>query len=338
MKKIALLLATSFFFLLNAQDYRIGHGYKIADAVNIGGYFAMDYEKGKNTDKARLDDVAFLVYGNLSSKLSYLVELEAAPFYVKDFENNFSKTDMTFHVERSYLNYIYSDSINFRIGKLITPIGYWNLTPINVLRDTSSNPLYSKKMFPKFVSGLDTNGYIGKDATLKYHVYLQVTDDLDKNYINIKNDFFTGASLEYEFSDEINVGGSLGYYETIKGPLPEEGQRNISLLQVNAKYNNYPFLVQTEWAYTDVENKTLNTNSYQFGGYLQGMYSFNFQHAIVGRYEYFNDTQEYIKEKEHIGIIGYSYRPLYSVSLKGEYQVHSDSDLNKFLCSFSVLF
>ncbi|MDQ1244698.1 MAG: hypothetical protein QG565_1038, partial [Campylobacterota bacterium] len=37
-------------------------------------------------------------------------------------------------------------------------------------------------------------------------------------------------------------------------------------------------------------------------------------------------------------IFGYTYRPLYPIAIKSEYQFHSQSDQNQFLFSFSVLF
>lgn len=316
------------FAFLKADNYELGHGYKVSDKLYLGGYFSVDYSKGESLDKFRLDDVALLAYGNLSPKISYLLELEAAPFYVRDYENDISKTSTRFYYERAYVNYTYSEMLNFRIGKLITPIGYWNLEPINVLRDTSSNPLYSYKMFPKFVTGLDINGYIDEENTLKYHLFMQANDDIDEDYINIKNDLFVGLALEYELSFETSIGSSVGYYET------KDIKKDVSFVQANAKYDSYPILLQTEWAYID--NKTLDTNNYQFGGYVQGMYNFNQKHAIVTRYEYFKDRE--LDTSNHIGVLGYSYRPMYSISIKAEYQINSNSDLSKSIISFSVLF
>jgi len=313
-----------------ADDYQLGHGVKLNDKLHLGGYLSFDYSKGENLDKFRLDDVALLVYGNLSSKSSYLLELEAAPFYVRDYKNDTSKTDKTFHYERIYFNYTYSEMFKFRFGKQITPIGYWNIEPINVLRDTSSNPLYSYKMFPKLLTGIDVNGNLNEDNTLKYHFFLQATNDIDEDYINIKNDFFIGSSLEYELSDETNIGGAIGYYKT------RDIKKNISFVQVNAKYDNYPFLVQTEWAYTKIDNKTVGVKDYNFGGYSQVMYNLDIRHAIIGRYEYFKDSETNIKN--HISVVGYSYRPTYSISIKAEYKLNSNSNLTKSIISFSVLF
>ncbi len=329
--KFFILLLLLFSSVIRAQEYQLGHGYKINNALNIGAYFSADYAKGKEVDKARLDDVAILVYGNFLSNFSYLVEMEASPFYTNDYKNNSSQTHSEFHYERMYVNYSHSELINIRLGKLITPIGYWNLEPINVLRDTSSNPLYSYKMFPKFITGANSNGYMNEDGSLKYHLFLQATDDIDKDYINIRNDFFIGGALDYEVSYEIDLGASLGYYETYEN-------KDVSLLQVNAKYDNYPYLVQTEWAYTHIQNNTISASEYQFGGYFQGMYNINPKHAIVSRYEYFKDEQSNINSKNNILILGYSYRPIYALSIKGEYQFNSDSRLNQTLISFSVLF
>ncbi len=317
---------------LHAQKYELGQGYVLHEYINIGGYFSIDYANGENIDKARLDDVAILAYGKLPKDFSYFIELEAAPFYEKDFLADTSQKNTTFHYERAYANYDYSNSVNFRAGKFITPIGYWNLVPINVLRDTSSNPLFSYRMFPKFVTGVESYGYTSEESDLKYNLFIQVTDDIDEEYINIKNNLFFGGSIEYFADDTFSFGGSLAYFET------KEIRKNVGLLQVNAKYDWYPFLIQAEWGYTNIDNTQTDRSEYQLGGYLQGMYNFTEQHALVGRYEYFKDTQLGELADEHIALFGYSYRPAYAFSLKGEYQFHDDKNANKALLSLSVLF
>ena len=105
---------------------------------------------------------------------------------------------------------------------------------------------------------------------------------------------------------------------------------------MNAKYDNYPYIFQAELAHSDIDNKTLNTNSDNMAGYMQGIYNICDQHAIIGRYEFFDNDE--LNVVNNIGVIGYSYRPIYSVSLKAEYQVNSDSKKSKSIISFSVLF
>ena len=206
-----LLLSLVFLSLtLFANEYELGRGYKINDSLHVGGYFSTDYTFTNDNNQFEIDDVAILAYGNLSPQFSYLFELEAAPFYTNNFSENLSQTNTKFHYERVYIDYSHSEMLNIRIGKQITPIGYWNLEPINVLRDTSSNPLYSFKMFPKLFTGVDLNGYLDEENTFKYNLFVQKNNDLDEEYINIKNDSFIGLTVNYEWDENIDIGASLG--------------------------------------------------------------------------------------------------------------------------------
>lgn len=319
-----------FISFLNSDEYKIGHGLKINEYLHVGGYFSMDYSSSDEKKQFRLDDVAFLAYGEITPRISYLVELEAAPFYTKNYTDHTSTRDRKFKYERAYVNYMHSEMINIRLGKLITPIGYWNLEPINILRDTSSNPEYSNKIFPKLLTGIDISGFIDEDATFKYHLFLQNNKDLDADYINIENEDFLGLSLEYDATSEFSIGGSLSKYITVSN------NKHVLVSQVNAKYDMYPYIFQAEVAHSDIDNKALNINSDNMAGYMQGIYHISDQHAIVGRYEFFDNDELNIFNK--IGVIGYSYRPLYSVSFKAEYQLNSDSRKSKAIASFSVLF
>lgn len=315
---------------MSANEYELGHGFKVNDKLHIGGYFSTDYEKSNEKRQFRLDDVAILGYGELFPKFTYLFEFEAAPFYAKNYTDDTTTKDTTFHYERFYVNYSFSDALNLRAGKQITPIGYWNLEPINVLRDTSSNPLYSKQIFPKLFTGIDLYGYLDSDNELSYHLFMQKNNDMDADYINIKNSHFFGLSLEYEPSMETSFGASAGEFIT------NDIHKHVRYVQANAKYDSYPYKFQTEIAYSGIDNKETRQRSYKLGGYAQGLYNFNMKHAAILRYEYFDDKES--NKLHNIGVFGYSYRPLYAVSIKGEYQWNSDSDANKFIISLSVLF
>ena len=328
--KLYLSLFVMVISFISAEEYKLGQGYKVNDALHIGGYFSTDYFFTNGNNEFELDDVAFLAYGSLTSRLSYFIELEAAPFYTHDFNAKEATTNTTFHYERLYLDYRISEMFNVRLGKQITPIGYWNLEPINVLRDTSSNPIYSRIMYPKLLTGLDIYGYLDEENKINYHLFVQNNKDLDEDYINIKNDYFYGLNLNYETETNFAFGGTLGTYKI------KDTEETVKFIQLNAKYDNYPYLVQTEFQYNDIEDTKRNEETYQFAGYIQGKYNFNLKHALIGRYEYIDN--DLINQVNNIGIIGYSYRPLYSISIKTEYQINSDSSYNKAIISFSVLF
>lgn len=315
-------------FLTYAHAYELGHGVQINDHINVGGYFSTEFESNRESDSFTLDDVAVMAYGDINPMLSYLAEFEAVTFYHKNITDGTESGSRKFHTERLYGDLWISDDFNIRFGKQITPIGYWNMEPINVLRDTTSNPLYSKLLFPKFLTGIDINGYLPQTEGIKYHLFGQNNRDLDEEYINIPNTHFFGFSLEKELSVEWNTGGSVGEY------ISKTDQRT-RFLQINLQYDNTQWQFMTEALIAkSVYNDT--DHDYTLSGYAQTMYRYSPEHGVIGRYEYYND--HHTDYKDHILTLGYSYRPLFPVSLKGEYQWHSQENENRALFSFSVLF
>lgn len=312
----------------HADDYELGHGVSVNDYLNVGGYFSSEFESNRQSDTFTLDDVAVMAYGDINPMFSYLAEFEAVTFYHKNFTDGTEDKNKKFHIERLYGDLWMSDDFNIRFGKQITPIGYWNMEPINVLRDTTSNPLYSKFLFPKFLTGIDVNGYVPQTQGLRYHLFAQNNHDFDEEYINIPNTHFFGFALDKELSMEWNTGGSIGEY------ISKTNQRT-RFLQANLKYDDTQWQIMTEALVAKSEYNDIQ-DDYTLSGYAQAMYHYSPEHAVIGRYEYYND--HYTDYKDHILILGYSYRPLYPVSLKGEYQWHSQNDENRALFSLSVLF
>lgn len=308
--------------------YEMGRGVEVDEKLQVGGYFSTDYTFSENKSLFRLGDVALLGYGNLSDEFSYFVEFEAAPFYYHDFETNSEKLDAKLHAERLYIDYRFS-ALSVRLGKQISPIGYWNFVPINVLRDTSSNPKLSSEMFPKFLTGVSLHGYFLDSDSLSYTLFGQKTEDLDDEYMNIKNEHFFGLSIKNEQSYELEYGASLGEFI-------ELSKDRVYFAQINAKYDFEPFTTQFEAAINHRKVDLDGSVKYKYAAYLQTLYRFTPQHMVVGRYEYFRD--DLLETQEHIGVLGYSYRPIYPVSLKFEYQFNSQNNLNKSIISFSVLF
>ncbi|MDD2828093.1 MAG: hypothetical protein PHW18_00810 [Sulfuricurvum sp.] len=324
-------LSTLILVSISAQlyAYELGHGATLNDTLTVGGYFSSGFQSNEQKDTLTFDDVAVLAYGDINSRFSYLGELEAVGFYQKNFTDGSDGGTQKFHIERLYGDAWISDAFNIRFGKQITPIGYWNLEPINVLRDTTSNPLYSMLLFPKFLTGIDINGYIPQCDSTRYHLFGQSTHDMDEEYINIPNTHFYGLSLEHEFPSNISVGGSIGEF------TPLNSKEKTRFIQANWKYDSQPLLLTAEGVIAKKEYSD-SQNDYVRSGYLQSVYHFSNEHALIGRYEYYNDQHQ--NYTDNIGILGYSYRPLYPVSIKGEYQWHSQENLDCVLLSFSVLF
>jgi len=323
---LAVLLPIS--ALAQESEYQLGRGLQLGDGLTVGSYFSTEYELGDDKNEFLVDDVALLFYGNLSDRFSWLVELESINAVTVDFEHDTSDSNFPPTIERLYGDYKHSDYLTVRVGKQITPIGYWNLQPINVLRETTSNPRYSRLMFPKFLTGVDVYGFAPFDETLTYHVYAQNSRDMDQNNINIAIDSHYGVSLEKEISSRWKAGASAGRFERLD-------RTRSRYFQVNGRYDRGHISVIAE-AIRSWQKTAIGDSGYSASAYLQGEYHLTPQHGLISRAEYYHDNLTGVRER--IGIIGYSFRPVYPVSMKLEYQWHADSNENQFLSSFSVLF
>lgn len=325
---VALLATVAMSVQAQQSEYQLGRGLQVNDGFTVGSYFSTEYALGDDKNEFIVDDLAVLFYGALSERFSYLVELESIDAVSVDFENDTSDSNLPPTIERLYGDYKFSDYLSFRIGKQITPIGYWNLQPINVLRETTSNPLYSRVMFPKFLTGVDMYGFAPFDESLTYHVFVQNTRDMDRDNINISVDSHYGVSLEKTLGYNWKAGGSAGRFEQLD-------RTRTRYLQLNTRYDSGRVTAIAE-AIRSLQEPALGSSVESTAAYLQGEYHVTPQHGVIGRVEYFHDGLTGVHDR--VGILGYSFRPVYPVSIKFEYQWHSDSHENQFLSSFSVLF
>lgn len=316
--------------LLSEDEYQLGEGFQVSSLpFYIGGYFSLDYTNGDDFKQYRVDDIAFLAYGSYSN-FSYLAELEFKKFYVKTEQNGISETtrDDHLYIERLYLDYNLNENYMFRFGKYNSPIGFWNLIPINVLRETTSSPLSTTIIFPKFTTGLNTTYSSFGKGSFKADLMLQHSEDFDESYNNYNNDVHYGLGLSYE-QDDFTIKVNGGYFHRDEDTVVED---SLYYLLLSAKYeaDSYQFMAELG---TQKFNKEFTT---KYAGYLQGLYRFTPKHIVVARAESYDNSITGVADD--MMILGYTYRPLYPVAIKSEYQFHSNSNSDQFLFSFSMLF
>jgi len=327
--KIIILFALLFSTLYAEEEYELGSGVQVGSLpFYVGGYFSVDYKNMDDYERYRVDDLAFLGYGSYS-KFSYLVELEYKELYVKTDDNGVKETskDTKLYTERVYLDYTLDENFMFRVGKYNSPIGFWNLLPINVLRETSSNPISSYILFPKFTTGLSASYSSYSEGEFKIDLMLQDNKDIDAEYNNYEIDKHYSFGVSYEM-DEFTYKLNGGYFHS-KEDINED---DLYYFLLSAKYETDMYQIQAELGSQRNENEFTT----KYAGYLQGVYRFTDQHIAIVRLESYNNQLHNVSDE--MAIIGYTYRPLYPIAIKSEYQFHSLTKENQFLFSLSVLF
>lgn len=327
MQKIVILLI--FLVSLYADgEYELGNGKQVGSLpLYVGGYFSLDYRNMGNENRYRVDDIAILGYGSYD-KLSYMAELEYKEFYIETYRGD-TKTiqkDTHLHAERVYLDYNFNENYILRVGKYNSPIGYWNLLPINVLRQTTSNPISSNIIFPKFTTGTDISYTSYDEGEFKINLMLQNNEDLDSKYNNYEINKHYGVGALYE-RDNYSVKINGGYFHRVN--VVDD---KLYYLMLSAKYETEDYELLGEIGYQESQNRVTTP----YAGYIQGSYRFTPQHVGIIRLESYEDKIN--AKSDDIGVVGYTYRPSYPVAIKSEYQFHSISNENQFLFSVSVLF
>ena len=318
---------------LHAKDskYKLGRGLQLGELpIYVGGYFSLEYEDVFAQDRSlKLDDVALMIYGEYNN-FSYLAELEANDIYSEVYGNDDAEeVNEHFHIERLYVDYAFNESYTLKAGKYNSPVGIWNRIPINVLRDTSSNPLISTKLFPQFTTGLNLKYSSNNSSDMTLNVMMQESEDLDnwissEIYNNFETDQHYAAGLSFANVDVL-YSLNAGYFQTVS-------DKQYYYLEAAFEYHYEAFKLQAEMGSQFNEDQT----TIPYIGYIQGLYTIEEKHEAIVRFETYSDKTTRIKDS--FAVFGYTYRPLYPIAIKGEYQWHSLHDENKLLFSLSVLF
>lgn len=321
---------------LFAEEYQEDSGYHLGEGTQvgelplyIGGYFSLDYRNKDTENRYRLDDIAILGYGNYE-KISYMAEFEFKEFYTLTETNATYSTqqDRSLHTERLYVDYNFNENYMLRVGKYNSQVGFWNLLPINVLRDTSSNPISTDILFPKFTTGLYASYTSYNEGELKIDTMLQHNDDFDTSYNNYTLDEHYALGIGY-VKDDAEIKVNVGMFDRY---LPNHNTQNLYYVLASLKYETQSYKIMSEIG-TQHSSDAFTT---RYAGYLQGVYYFNEEHAGIVRLESYDDKQN--QQKDDFAVFGYTYRPLYPVALKAEYQLHTLHEEDQFIFSFSVLF
>ena len=333
MIRLPLILSLCLGTALYAQDteYELGRGFQIGNLpLYLGGYFSVNYEHAYGKVRTlELDELAIMAYGEYN-QFSYMLELEAENVYNEVIGDEASeKIQEDFHIERLYLNYDFNENYALKLGKYNSSIGLWNRIPINVLRDTSSNPVITSLLFPRFTSGAELLYHSSNERTLTINSMVQVGEDLDKlinndiyNNFDVDHHYGVGLSLQDE---HIHYQFNTGYFEVTTG-------ESYYYLLGAFEYEYDVFKLQAEVGTQFDEDGS----SIPYIGYIQYSQMIEECHEIILRLETYKD--EITDTKDSFAVIGYTYRPLYPIALKSEYQWHSQDKESKLLISLSVLF
>jgi len=316
MKKIvSIIMFSTLLFSAEPIDY----GWDIPHTpLRIGGYIDAVYDE-KADDSFIFDDLSLLLSAN-QNRFDFLSEIELSSLNIDGKSNGSS--DIRLNLERLQLTYALDDESSIRVGRFNSDIGYWNQAPVNILQETTTMPHMTYYLYPKATTGIS---YIKQiDDEDRFSLTIQNSGDIgEESYLLVDRHV---AMSYHTVTDELFWSLSAGYYRE------EKSQNEAYYAGVGMEYEFDNVILQSEL----FTQNGKDGHSKPYSAYVESSWNFAKRQNAVLRLEAYKD--EVLDTEEAVTLLGYVYRPLANMALKGEYIHHSDLPLNRFVASFSVMF
>ncbi|MHB1619560.1 MAG: HD-GYP domain-containing protein [Sulfuricella sp.] len=296
-----------------AGDYHLGAGENIGP-VNLAGYSNLVFEAPHNgPDALVLEGLSLFVSAHVNRYFNPFVEVEIgqATLIAEHGGASSGKTS----VERLYNDFELTPSATLRVGKMLAPVGEWNLIHAAPLMWTVTRPLSTYYSFPVFVSGASLDFHRASDANWGAQIYLQpgstalaAGDELElRQYANVG-----GLDVRYT-GDVLNRFGVSLQTANVRG---SGGNQTLGSLYGGFGTGSVMWDFQAD--ITDIRGGTVvRAHDREGGGFLQAVYPLTSRWFIVGQGELFQ-ARDYAARARRWAI-GAVYRPRPAISWKLEY-------------------
>jgi len=310
-----------------SSGYQLGHGYPLGDTgFALGGYASSHFEGlGKWPASLSISNLSLFVTWDNGGKLRFFSETEGENVLNAGGKRTLSATGANLHLERLYIDYLATDTLSVRIGKILTPVGQWNLIHVDPLVWTTTRPVATTNLFSDYATGVMLQGTVlVGERFLDYSVYSDYSSTLYPT-INIDGRVFDNAQglrLRYHVNDSLQLGLSYVDFALIDG---SKIRNHLTGLDLAWSYRR--FAVNGEFVY---RNNAADVNQNAWQGYIQGVVPLTSSLYAVGRYEYFDwasnrDNRVVYKGLGQAEVLGIAYRPLPPLVFKLEYRTGNNN-------------
>ena len=317
------------------KGYQLGRGYKVGDTgIHLGGYaIAQTRGVGSSPWSFNVDDLSLFLTWDNGSRLRFFSETEVENLLSAGEHRDLTTGMAKFQLERLYLDYLVNESLTVRLGKILTPVGQWNLIHADPLVWTTTRPVATDNLFSEHATGIMLHGMIPlAGRSLDYSVYGDYSSALDPSHTeSIHFDNAIGARLRYALTNKLLIGASF-----VDFALQDSRNTRNQLMGFDFAWSYQHFAVNSEIVYRNNDSSVSRNNLWQ--GYVQGVAPLTNHFYGVSRYEFFDQAKDQFGQ---VGVFGFAYRPKPPLIWKLEYRL---GEHNRHLApdglyaSFSLLF
>ena len=305
--------------------YSLGQGlYFPGQGLRIGGYADFnffDVQGSPTTYNVR--DLSLFVTKDVGTSWQLFSELEvSSPLNVAG--SRTQGDDARFNIERLYADFHANESITFRFGKFLTPIGEWNLVHADPLTWTVSRPLTTTDAFARHATGVMMFGTVNaKGNDLDYWIFADDSKNLGIGQDQDDADADLGANTTLQNNFRQAVGGRVLYH--LLGDTLTVGASSVDYELETPREKYLLTGVDFNWTtrYVSFTGEGINRSSTdnlpnEYGGFLETEIPLWSRLYLIGRYErYRSSTPSQITT---IRTEALNYRPINGIVLKLEYR------------------
>lgn len=303
--------------------------YASEDGLKFGGYANAVYRRLPDSNKElSLDELSMIVRWDGNSRFRFFGEFELERGFLWQEGRDFSHSDSKIDLERLYVDYNWSDTVNVRGGRFLTPVGRWNLIHAAPLVWTTLRPLSTSRLFPTSVNGAMLYGAapLG-DRAFEYSFYMEGLQDQDHDRDEIQFKDVKGA--RFNLTGKVNWGLSLAEFTE---DVPGTPKYRMLGLDFMTRQHDWEFSGELFQRYNTANGDGGN------GGYLQAVAPLGKGWYGVGRVENFKRPLEGSAER---WVLGTAWRITPKRVLKMEYVGGDENRVDApkgFQASFAILF
>jgi hypothetical protein len=296
-------------------DYQLGHGYDVGP-FNFAGYSDVTASVPDQGQKAfALEDLSLFVSGHVTQLFNPFMEAEYSGLdIVRSGNLHGDNGNGSLVLERLYDDADLTDSLTFRFGKMLSPVGEWNQIHAAPLVLTAVRPAATFRNFSEYVTGASLL-YSDHDTGIPdLQVYWQPDRELAQRPSNIAFDQYQmveGFHVAFPLSLLDQVGFSFQKSRDMRGV-------DESLFGLDFQYTLRKLTLQGEWTYADLSGHSPGQlRQAEWGGYLAASYALTDTWSAYAWYEGFSSRAA--TSVAHDLLFGVAYRPHPAMVIKIEY-------------------
>lgn len=189
--------------------YEAGRGLRIDRyGLRLAGYSSLELVREEGGPlEVGWDEASLLINWQALERLRLFAEpeVEGVAFANTDGDQGLGR----FEVERLYGDYEYSDLVNLRYGKFLTPVGRWNVVHAPHLVWTTRRPRTTRAFFDQHTTGAMLFGKVFSAAgRLNYSLFGQFADSLEPVEQPVNADRSAGGRLQWTASNQVSLGAN----------------------------------------------------------------------------------------------------------------------------------